>query len=99
MLSSRLPLAVGGCALNVAIDLAKLGVSVGVVGCVGADHFGRFLVESLATAGVDTRGIRTLENTETSGTLIINVRGEDRRFVHCVGAMRCLRSTTFRWSK
>ena len=44
VLSSRLPLAVGGCALNVAIDLAKLGVSVGVVGCVGADHFGRFLV-------------------------------------------------------
>jgi sugar/nucleoside kinase (ribokinase family) len=86
VLSSRLPLAVGGCASNVGIDLAKLGVGVGVVGRVGADHFGRFLIESLASAGVDTRGIRTLDDVETSGTLIINVRGEDRRFVHCVGA-------------
>jgi sugar/nucleoside kinase (ribokinase family) len=86
VLSARLPLAIGGCASNVAVDLARLGVSVGVVGSVGSDLFGRFVVETLAASGVDTRDVRMLADAETSGTLIINVRGEDRRFIHAPGA-------------
>jgi sugar/nucleoside kinase (ribokinase family) len=86
VISPRLPLAIGGCASNVAIDLKRLGVSVGVVGCVGQDYFGRFVVDELEAAGVDARGVRTLADAETSGTLIINVRGEDRRFIHTPGA-------------
>jgi sugar/nucleoside kinase (ribokinase family) len=70
----------------VAIDLKRLGVSVGVVGCVGHDSFGRFVIDELQRAGVDAGGIRTLDDAETSGTLIINVRGEDRRFIHTPGA-------------
>ena len=49
----RLPLSIGGCASNVAMDLARLGVSVGVVGCVGQDYFGRFIIDTLAAAGID----------------------------------------------
>jgi sugar/nucleoside kinase (ribokinase family) len=86
VLSGRLPLATGGCAANAGVDLARLGVKVGVVGCVGHDAFGRFMIDELTAAGVDTRHIHQLPGEETSGTLIINVRGEDRRFVHCVGA-------------
>jgi sugar/nucleoside kinase (ribokinase family) len=86
ILSARLPLATGGCAANVGIDLAKLGVSVGVAGCVGQDAFGRYMIDELAAGGVDVSNVRQLAEAETSGTLIINVRGEDRRFVHCVGA-------------
>ena len=86
VLSPRLPLSIGGCAANVAIDLARLGVRAGVVGCVGDDAFGRFVIDTLAAADVDVHGIRALPETETSGTLIINVRGEDRRFVHSAGA-------------
>jgi sugar/nucleoside kinase (ribokinase family) len=86
VISPRLPLAIGGCASNVAIDLKRLGVSVGVVGCVGQDSFGRFVVDELERAGVDAHGVRTLADAETSGTLIINVRGEDRRFIHTPGA-------------
>ncbi len=86
ILCPRLPLAIGGCASNVAMDLARLGVRVGVVGCVGQDAFGRFIVDTLAASDVDVAGIRQLADAETSGTLIINVRGEDRRFVHAVGA-------------
>ena len=86
VLSSRLPLATGGCAANVAVDLARLGVGVGVVGCVGRDAFGRFIIDELAVAGVGVDHIRQLDGVETSGTLILNVSGEDRRFVHCVGA-------------
>lgn len=86
VLTSRLPLSIGGCAANVAIDLARLGVGVGVVGCVGQDAFGRFILDTLAAAGVDVSGVRALDDAETSGTLIINVRGEDRRFIHAPGA-------------
>jgi sugar/nucleoside kinase (ribokinase family) len=82
----RLPLSIGGCASNVAVDLARLGVRVGVVGCVGNDTFGRFVKDTLGASGVDVRDIRTLDDAETSSTLIINVAGEDRRFIHAPGA-------------
>jgi sugar/nucleoside kinase (ribokinase family) len=86
ILVDRLPLSIGGCAANVAIDLARLGVGVGVVGCVGRDAFGQFVASSLATAGVEVGGLATLDDAETSGSLIINVAGEDRRFIHAAGA-------------
>lgn len=88
----RLPLAIGGCAANVAIDLSRLGTRVGVVGCVGQDAFGRFVVDTLSAAGVDVAGIGYRSEAETSGTLIINVHGEDRRFIHAVGANGLLRA-------
>ena len=86
VLCPRLPLSIGGCASNTAFDLARLGVRVGVVGCVGQDYFGRFIIDTLAAAGIAVGDIRQLADAETSGTLIINVRGEDRRFIHAAGA-------------
>jgi sugar/nucleoside kinase (ribokinase family) len=86
ILADELPLAIGGCASNAAVDLARVGVRVAVVGCVGRDAFGRFLIESLTEAGVDTNSVRQLAGVGTSGTLIVNVRGEDRRFIHAIGA-------------
>jgi sugar/nucleoside kinase (ribokinase family) len=92
VLVNELPLALGGCAANAAIDLARLGVAVSVVGCVGRDAFGRFIVETLSAAGVATGGIRTTSEAATSGTLIINVAGQDRRFIHNIGANARLRA-------
>jgi sugar/nucleoside kinase (ribokinase family) len=86
ILSDELPLRLGGCAANAATDLARLGVRVGAVGCVGGDPFGRFVIESLDQAGVETSGIRQRDDVGTSGTLIINVAGQDRRFIHALGA-------------
>jgi sugar/nucleoside kinase (ribokinase family) len=86
VLAERLPLAVGGCAANAAVDLARVGVNVAVVGCVGRDVFGEFIVRSLAAAGANTDSIELLPDADTSGTLIVNVAGEDRRFIHAIGA-------------
>jgi sugar/nucleoside kinase (ribokinase family) len=86
VLTRRMDLSIGGCASNVAVGLAKLGRRVSVVGCVGDDVFGRFISASLANAGVKTGRLRELPGVDTSGTLVINSRGEDRRFVHSVGA-------------
>jgi sugar/nucleoside kinase (ribokinase family) len=86
ILCDGLPLSIGGCAANVAVDLARVGVRVGVVGCVGRDPFGQFVVDALAGAGVQTEGIKRLEGTQTAATLIINVAGQDRRYIHAPGA-------------
>jgi sugar/nucleoside kinase (ribokinase family) len=79
-------LTIGGCAANAAVDLAKMGVRATVVGRVGNDAFGRIVTEFLGEARVDTSQIRVSPTAATSQTLIINVQGEDRRFIHVFGA-------------
>lgn len=86
VLSKRLSLSIGGCAANVAVDLAKLERRIGVVGVIGRDIFGRFVREFLEDSGVTCEALVESETEQTSGTLIVNVRGEDRRFIHSVGA-------------
>ena len=49
--------AVGGEAANVAVGLAKLGSHSVFVGKVGADSFGKYLVDELNRHGVDTRNV------------------------------------------
>jgi len=49
--------AAGGAPANVAVGLARLGISVAFIGKVGGDAFGRSLREMLAAEGVDERGL------------------------------------------
>lgn len=81
-------LSLGGCASNAAYDLAQLGVTVGVGGCVGDDFFGRFLIHTLDQAGVNTTSINCTGDAATATTAVINVHGDDRRFISTVGANR-----------
>lgn len=76
----------GGCAANVATCLARLGVSAGVAGKVGHDLFGDFIVRDLAKKGVEESGISRSAKHGTSKTVILPVKGEDRRYVHTFGA-------------
>ena len=92
VISDRLPLAIGGCAANVAIDLTRVGVRTGVAGCVGRDPFGQFVIDTLAAHGIDPSAIRSTAGVETSGTLIVNVVGDDRRYIHCPGANAVLQA-------
>ena len=48
----------GGSSANIAFGAARLGVKSAMLSRVGDDHMGRFLVESLAREGCDTRGIK-----------------------------------------
>jgi sugar/nucleoside kinase (ribokinase family) len=84
--ADELLLSTGGCASNAAVDLGKLGVRSAVCGRVGDDVFGRYVAEALAAQGIDTKALRVDPDRATSQTLIINVRGEDRRFIHSFGA-------------
>jgi sugar/nucleoside kinase (ribokinase family) len=76
----------GGCAANTAISLAKLGVSVSVVGKVGMDIFGDAIERDLQTNGVRTDALRRSSTHGTSKTVILPVIGEDRRYIHTIGA-------------
>lgn len=58
--------AAGGAPANVAVGLAKLGISAGFVGKVGDDPFGEHLRRVLEEQGVDTRGLRTARNVRTT---------------------------------
>lgn len=86
ILTRRMDLTIGGCASNVAVDLVRLGLQATLVGKVGDDVFGRHIREALTGSGVDCRHLGTAENCDTAGTLIINCRGQDRRFIHSIGA-------------
>ena len=88
--ADELVLNIGGNAANAAMVLAKLGITATLCGRVGDDVFGRFVSDTLATAGVDVRGLAVDPTRATSQSLILNVRGEDRRFVHSFGANRSL---------
>jgi sugar/nucleoside kinase (ribokinase family) len=86
VLTPRTHLSIGGCAANVAVDLVRLGRKAAVIGRVGDDAFGRFVIDSLNDAGVDVEHIACLAGEATSTSMIINVQGDDRRFIHAPGA-------------
>ncbi len=86
VMADRLLLTLGGCAANTAVDLAKMGVRSAVSGRVGADLFGRIVADMLREAQVDTSALKAVSNQDTSQTLIVNVVGQDRRYIHTFGA-------------
>jgi sugar/nucleoside kinase (ribokinase family) len=84
--ADRLLLTLGGCAANTAVDLAKMGVRSAVAGRVGDDLLGRVVAGMLADAHVDTSALKAVAGADTSQTLIVNVAGQDRRYIHSFGA-------------
>jgi sugar/nucleoside kinase (ribokinase family) len=86
VMAERLLLTIGGCAANAAVDLAKMGVRAAVAGRVGGDVFGRVVADLLREHGVDVSAVTVSPASDTSQTLIVNVAGEDRRFIHAFGA-------------
>jgi len=84
--TERIQLAMGGCAANAGLDLAKVGHRVGVSGCVGEDAFGQFIIDSLAGGGVDVSAIHKVGGAGTASTMVVNVKGQDRRFISTPGA-------------
>jgi sugar/nucleoside kinase (ribokinase family) len=86
VMADSMLLTIGGCAANAAVDLAKMGVRAAVVGRIGSDVFGRIVLEMLREAKVDVSLVRTSATADTSQTLIVNVAGQDRRFIHTFGA-------------
>jgi sugar/nucleoside kinase (ribokinase family) len=86
MIVDDMLLSTGGCAANTAMDLSKLGVRAAVFGRVGNDIFADFICKELCTKGISISGVRISPSASTSRTIILPVSGQDRRFIHTVGA-------------
>ncbi len=84
-------LSIGGCAANTGIDLAKLGVDVAVMGKVGDDGFGDFVVRTLESYGVTSKVARTSAAGTSATMIMIDDEGE-RTFIHYIGANAELRA-------
>lgn len=82
----RLELHTGGCATNVGIDLVRLGIACSILGKIGSDSFGDFVLHTLEQEGVDTRGLRRTEDAQTSATVVLVQPDGERSFLHCLGA-------------
>jgi sugar/nucleoside kinase (ribokinase family) len=86
VLVDEMSLHTGGCAVNAATALARLGLPVEVIGKVGKDSFGNFVLNALKERNIGTKGIKYDDQVGTSATMVmVGVDGE-RRFVHFIGA-------------
>ena len=85
-LFDKLEIHAGGCANNVAIVLARLGVSVGAMGKVGTDAFGDLILQGLAGDGVNTVGMQQDASASTSFTFVAVASDGERTFYHYIGA-------------
>lgn len=65
----------GGKGANQAVAASRLGQKTILLGCVGADRFGDFLVESLETAGVSSSLVKRAGGASTGVALIVIEEG------------------------
>lgn len=86
VLVDEMGLHTGGCAVNTATALARLGLPVEVIGKVGVDPFGDFLLQALDKRGVVTRAVSRDADAGTSVTMVMVDPDGERRFVHYLGA-------------
>jgi sugar/nucleoside kinase (ribokinase family) len=82
-----------GTAAGPAVDLAKLGTSVRVIGALGDDLIGDIVAAAMARHGVDTAGLVRKKEAQTSATILpIRPNGE-RPALHVPGATRLFSRT------
>ncbi|MCK6624038.1 MAG: carbohydrate kinase family protein [Anaerolineae bacterium] len=83
-------LTMGSSAGIFACAAARLGLRVAMVGKVGPDEFGRFVLNYLQGRAVDTRGVVVDERVKT-GLGVILSRGNDRAILTYLGSIAQLR--------
>jgi len=95
-LVDEMRLAPGGCAVNAASALGRLGVSARLVGRIGRDGLGDFLLRTLVGRGVDVAGL-TPTDTGTSASMVFVLPDGERCLLHSLGAMGTMDSTDIDW--
>lgn len=83
-------LRVGSSAVIFACGAARLGLKVVFLGQAGDDVFGRFMVESMRAAGIDTGGVMIDSDGQTGYSVILS-RGDDRAVLTYLGLIPDLR--------
>ena len=82
----KIELHTGGCAGNTGAALRKLGVDTALIGKVGNDGFGDYIVKEMDKCGLNVKGIKRDREVNTSSSLALVEKDGERRFIHCYGA-------------
>ncbi|HEY3298181.1 MAG TPA: sugar kinase [Armatimonadota bacterium] len=90
VLVDQLELHTGGCAANTGVGLARIGIDTAVMGKVGSDGLGDFMVGYMQRNSVDARGVVRDAKVGTSGTMVMVHGDGERSFIHYLGANACL---------
>lgn len=73
--------AAGGAPANVAVGVARLGCTSAFIGKVGCDDMGQFLVDTLASEGVNTQGVLFDTRTRTALAFVSLGQEGEREFL------------------
>jgi len=84
----NIKMAVGGCAPNTAIDIAKIdrSIPISVIGKIGDDEYGRFVLSQLSRNGIDCGKVVVSSKSPTSFSDVISIPSGERTFFHARGA-------------
>jgi sugar/nucleoside kinase (ribokinase family) len=85
-LVDAITMTIGSSSAIAACGAARLGLRVAMVGVVGDDAFGRFMLDALAERGVDTTWCRIDPETPTGATVILSKAG-DRAILTALGTI------------
>lgn len=88
----------GGCAMNTAVDLAKMGAKTAVVGMIGDDGFGRFMKNEIIRSGMDADGVKITREAGTSASVALIDQSGERSFLHYVGANGIFSEADIDWN-
>lgn len=81
----ELEIHLGGLAAVTATVFAQLGGKSALIGKLGADGFGDYIVGALSHAGVDTVHVRREKSEHTSATIVLVTSQGERTFLHHLG--------------
>lgn len=76
----------GGNAMTAAVNVSKMGLKSAVIGKIGSDVFGDFLLDCLHKNNVETKGVKRDAVVQTSSSVALLDSSGERSFMHCTGA-------------
>lgn len=85
---SSISRAVGGCAPNTSINLAKIdsSIPISVLGCVGQDEYAEYILACLKAQKINTDGIVSIPDAPTSFSDVMSLPSGERTFFYASGA-------------
>ncbi len=90
----------GGAVSNTGVALWLLDIPTTLMGKIGEDSFGHSILEVLGQkSSLLAAGMAVVPNVITSYTLVVNIPGSDRIFLHCPGANENFRAADIDYDK
>ncbi|MGB9663896.1 MAG: carbohydrate kinase family protein [Ignavibacteria bacterium] len=84
----KIPFFTGGCGANPSVILSKLGAKVSLIGALGDDLSGNYILNYLNQNNVDTSLIKVSSKLPTSTSILFINQKKERSYFHSVGASK-----------